>query len=88
MKSMNSDLVECCPECGHTDIYQRQPGKFRDSENKPEKLYWCDRCKTGFDDPSKKIRGDNSNLPHRLGVSDDDIEAAREALGIGVDSNE
>ena len=85
--SSTTDTVTVCPECGTADINRRaieKPGRPR---NAPDKRYWCTACQHGFDEPAEREREVDYNTGGGLGVSEAQLDAARESLGIEVDGD-
>jgi hypothetical protein len=54
MRQVQDEMTErkCCPECGRTEIYKRQPSHF--DTDTPEEDYHCELCYADFDTPDRK----------------------------------
>ena len=81
----SAETIRVCPECGSSDWNRRQPGKFGYPNKAPNRDYWCRDCKQGFDQLAERERQHPDQNNGNQGVTDEQIEAARKALGIEVD---
>jgi predicted nucleic-acid-binding Zn-ribbon protein len=54
LRKVQNEMTErkCCPDCGRTEIYQRQPSYV--DTNTPEETYHCEICYFDFDEPDTK----------------------------------
>lgn len=75
--------IQVCPYCNRSGIRKRLPGKMGNPRKDPDNAWWCRQCKRGFDDPNRRKRW--TERGGNYGVSDDQIAAARRALGIDPD---
>jgi len=57
MRKVQDAMTErkCCPECGRTEIYKRQPSYI--NIDTPAEDYHCELCDTDFDNPDTKEVG-------------------------------
>lgn len=79
--------VEVCPHCERGG-FKKRVGAFKQAEVDPEKTYYCGNCQTAFDEPMTRKRNTPNTTQGGLAVSEAQLEAAREALGIEVEDDE